>query len=45
MLAVQAMLVDVAPASEVLGLQPGEFLHAGPPIELGARRPGRCAAR
>ena len=32
MLAVQAMLVDVAPASDVLGLQPGEFLHAGPPI-------------
>jgi hypothetical protein len=32
MLAVTATLVDVAPASEVLGLQPGEFLHAGPPI-------------
>ena len=32
MLAVQASLVDVAPASEVLGLQSGEFLHAGPPI-------------
>ncbi len=31
-LAVQATLVDVAPAAEVLGLQPGEFLHAGPPI-------------
>ena len=31
-LAVQAMLVDVAPASEVLGLSAGEFLHAGPPI-------------
>ena len=30
---VQAMLVDVAPASEVLGLQKGEFLHAGPPLE------------
>jgi hypothetical protein len=27
-----AELVDVAPAAEVLGLQPGEFLHAGPPI-------------
>jgi hypothetical protein len=27
-----AQLVDVAPASELLGLQPGEFLHAGPPI-------------
>jgi hypothetical protein len=26
------MLVDVRPASDVLGLQPGEFLHAGPPI-------------
>ncbi|MEJ7831410.1 MAG: DUF1116 domain-containing protein [Nocardioides sp.] len=33
MLSVTAHLVDVAPASEVLGLQPGEFLHAGPPIE------------
>lgn len=33
MLGVQAMLVDVGPASEVLGLQEGEFLHAGPPIE------------
>jgi hypothetical protein len=32
MFAVQAMLVDVAPASEVLDLKPGEFLHAGPPI-------------
>ena len=29
---VQAMLVDVAPAAEVLGLTAGEFLHAGPPI-------------
>ena len=32
MLAVQATLVDVAPASEVLGLERGQFLHAGPPI-------------
>ena len=32
MLDVQATLVDVAPASEVLGLEPGQFLHAGPPI-------------
>ncbi|HET6563259.1 MAG TPA: DUF1116 domain-containing protein [Marmoricola sp.] len=32
-LAVQAMLVDVAPASELLGLEPGQFLHAGPPID------------
>ncbi|KQW45138.1 hypothetical protein ASC77_20380 [Nocardioides sp. Root1257] len=32
MLDVTANLVDVAPASEVLGLQRGEFLHAGPPI-------------
>ena len=31
-LAVQAVLVDVAPASEVLGLHRGQFLHAGPPI-------------
>jgi hypothetical protein len=33
MLDVTAHLVDVLPASEALGLQPGEFLHAGPPIE------------
>ena len=32
MLAVQGKLVDVAPAAELLGLEPGEFLHAGPPI-------------
>ena len=31
-LAVTAHLVDVAPASELLGLEAGEFLHAGPPI-------------
>ena len=29
---VQAVLVDVAPASQLLGLEPGQFLHAGPPI-------------
>jgi hypothetical protein len=33
MLGVTAHLVDVAPASEVLGLESGQFLHAGPPIE------------
>lgn len=32
MLDVQAMLVAVAPASEVLGLEQGQFLHAGPPL-------------
>lgn len=32
MLGVTAHLVEVAPASEVLGLEPGQFLHAGPPI-------------
>jgi hypothetical protein len=32
MLAVQALLVDVVPAREALGLGRGEFLHAGPPI-------------
>ncbi len=32
MLGVQASLVAVAPASEVLGLEPGQFLHAGPPL-------------
>ncbi|HET7385970.1 MAG TPA: DUF1116 domain-containing protein [Nocardioidaceae bacterium] len=29
---VQAMVVGLAPASEVLGLGKGEFLHAGPPL-------------
>ncbi|HSF26916.1 MAG TPA: DUF1116 domain-containing protein, partial [Actinomycetes bacterium] len=32
LLASQSQLVDVLPASEVLGLTPGTFLHAGPPI-------------
>jgi hypothetical protein len=31
-LAVRALLVDVVPAREALGLADGEFLHAGPPI-------------
>jgi len=31
-LGVTATLVDVAPASELLGLERGQFLHAGPPI-------------
>ena len=29
----EAMLVDVVPASEALGLERGTFLHAGPPLE------------
>ena len=33
MLAAEATLVDVRPASEALGLVPGEFLHAGPPVD------------
>jgi hypothetical protein len=33
MLGAGAHLVDVRPAREALGLEPGEFLHAGPPIE------------
>lgn len=33
MLEVTATLVDVVPASEALGLEAGQFLHAGPPIE------------
>jgi hypothetical protein len=33
MLAAEATLVDVRPASEALGLEPGQFLHAGPPVE------------
>jgi hypothetical protein len=32
MLRSTADLVDVRPAREALGLQPGEFLHAGPPL-------------
>ena len=32
MLAVRAHLVDVVPASVALGLEPGEFLHAGPAV-------------
>lgn len=32
MLAAQASLVDVRPASDALGLARGQFLHAGPPI-------------
>jgi hypothetical protein len=32
MLAVRAHLVDVVQASQILGLERGEFLHAGPPI-------------
>ncbi|TKV57772.1 DUF1116 domain-containing protein [Nakamurella flava] len=32
MLEVTATLVDVLPASAALGLQTGQFLHAGPPI-------------
>jgi hypothetical protein len=32
MLAAGASLVDVRPATEIPGLQPGQFCHAGPPI-------------
>ncbi len=32
MLAARALLVDVLPASQALGLTAGEFLHAGPPV-------------
>jgi hypothetical protein len=32
MLAVRAHLIDVVPARTALDLQPGEFLHAGPPV-------------
>ena len=34
MLDVRVQLVDVRPAAEALGLRPGEFCHAGPPIEF-----------
>ena len=33
MLGARAALVDVLPASEALGLERGQFLHAGPPVE------------
>jgi Protein of unknown function (DUF1116) len=33
MLAAGATLVDVLPATEVISLEPGEFCHAGPPID------------
>jgi Protein of unknown function (DUF1116) len=33
MLAAGARLVDVRPAGEALGIEPGTFLHAGPPID------------
>jgi hypothetical protein len=33
MLGAQAHLVDVLPAAEALGLEPGQFLHAGPPVD------------
>ncbi|MBM9462484.1 DUF1116 domain-containing protein [Aeromicrobium sp. YIM 150415] len=33
MTSTQAMVVDVAPASELLGLERGQFLHAGPPLK------------
>ena len=33
MLAAGATLVDVRPAAEVVGLEPGDFCHAGPPLE------------
>jgi hypothetical protein len=32
MLASRAYLTDVLPARDALGLRPGEFLHAGPPV-------------
>ena len=44
MLDVQAMVVDVRPASDVLQIERGTFLHAGPPIEWD-RAPARSAAR
>ncbi|MBO2452399.1 DUF1116 domain-containing protein [Actinomadura barringtoniae] len=34
MLTARPHLVDVRPAHEVLGLRPGDFLHAGPPLDL-----------
>jgi hypothetical protein len=34
MLSAGAELVDVLPATEALDLQPGSFLHAGPPLTV-----------
>ncbi|QBI55611.1 YlbE family protein [Streptomonospora litoralis] len=43
-LAVRPRLVDVRPAGEALGLEPGSFLHAGPPVDWdGASGPLRGA--
>ena len=42
-LGVTADLVDVAPARDLLGLEPGQFLHAGPPITW-ERASGRSVA-
>ena len=33
LMSADARLVDVRPAREALGLEPGRFLHAGPPVE------------
>jgi Protein of unknown function (DUF1116) len=33
MTSAEAQLVDVVPASEAVGLEPGTFLHAGPPVD------------
>jgi hypothetical protein len=48
MLRSTAELVDVRPAREVLGLEPGHFLHAGPPLRWdrasGPMRGGLIAA-
>jgi hypothetical protein len=33
LLSAEALLVDVRPAREVLGLEAGTFLHAGPPLD------------
>jgi hypothetical protein len=35
MVSAQARLVDVRPAAEAIGLEPGQFLHAGPPLDWG----------
>src|SRR5439155_942520 len=47
MLAAGATLVDVRPAREVVGLEPGQFCHAGPPIgwDRAAGPPGRSTSR
>ena len=44
MLAAEAALVDVRPAAEALGLERGQFLHAGPPARTACWSSGPSTA-